>query len=149
MLILALDSSMSTILKISAFVWVSVIMVIMGSGITISHVYCSKGEQWVLGSEMPPCKFKKACHHHKSTHTNSKDSERSKDTYEFHFQYLSQNASFGLDTPIDGLFFPITIQEKSVFRWDGLLQNDWPIIRSHPPPDMSTPQLSEIQVFRI
>ena len=59
-------------------------MLIISSGVSISHIYCSNGESWVIGSEMPDYKFAKKtkCPKQQKKHHNN----RSKDTYVFDFE---------------------------------------------------------------
>lgn len=146
---------MKSILKTVGALFFATYVLVISSGFTVSHIYCSDGEQWVMGNEMPPfkhspeletssCKLEQQC----NTHPQNKDN-RKKDTYGFKLDiegkegstqnivlisFDSQSSRTPLTNGVD-LFSYITI-EKTFFGF-------------HPPPDLLKLGLTELQVFRI
>ena len=71
-------------------------VLLISSGFTISHIYCSKGESYFIGSEMLPCKKqgnstcplqkennKGCCHNPNNNDCSKKPNNRKKDTIVF------------------------------------------------------------------
>lgn len=122
----------------------------------MSHVYCSEGEQWVVGAEMPPCKyasegetscgeFEQGC----PIAPEKNSDNRKKDTYDFKFDLEGKEVST-LDTEFISYdllfsFIPLT-NDVDLFESKATKSN---LTEFHPPPDLLRPDLTKLQVFLI
>lgn len=144
------------IIKITTTVLFAVYLLTVSCGFTLSHVHCSKGEQWVIGSEMPPCKrpseVKSSCcdsENKRADVTQKNNDKREKNTYNFKFDLEGKEVST-LDTDFtshDLLFCPTPLTNSI-----DLLQRKAPkshFFEFHPPPDLLKPDLIKLQVFLI
>ena len=147
---------MKNTVKIVTAVFFAVYVLAISCGFTISHVCCPEGEQWVMGAEMPPCKYSSeaetSCCKSEGPCSNvseKNNDKRKKHTYDFKFdlegkEVSSQDTGFiiydfqfsyiPLSNVVD--LFPDISVEKNFFGF-------------HPPPDLLKPDLTELQVFLI
>jgi len=122
---------------------------------TFSHVYCSKGEQWIIGAEMPPPKHDQRtincpCSADKCHLSDEKSGDkRKKDTFEFKFEFDGENVPYQEidETTYDFVLLVATTsnQSKKLLYCSTIIA----FSKSHPPPDLFNPGLAQIQVFRI
>ncbi|MDB4089423.1 hypothetical protein N9544_07345 [Flavobacteriales bacterium] len=141
-------------IKIVGTVFLAVYVLFISSGFTISHVYCTDGEKWFVGKEMPTCEYSSDsetsnCKSKKNCPKTSKKNDRKKDTFDLKFEIEGLEVSspkfviLSLDSFLGytvlmydfGLFSDINF-EKNLF---GFLS----------PSDILKPVLTELQVFRI
>jgi len=131
----------------------SAFVLMMSYGVTISHTYCSKGEQWVIGAEVPPCKYTskpKTCPYSakkcdKNSEKNNK--KRQTDTFDLRFKFIgnkvvSQETKFIAFSPV----FILTPTTNGVTLFSDFPKN---LSRSHLYPDLFNPDLAQLQAFRI
>ncbi|MEO8150247.1 MAG: hypothetical protein ABI723_21615 [Bacteroidia bacterium] len=130
-------------------------LLIISSGFTISHIYCSKGQRYFLGSEMPPCK-RQACgkeccssQTQKDCSSREKKDNRKKDTLVFLHKF--QSVQFQKKELIKPLLSYIIIKFIfTSFCFDLYNQKDFlKTGMSNPPPLLSKPDLSKIRVLLI
>ena len=122
----------------------------------MSHVYCTEGEQWILGAEMPPCKHssenKSSCceSEKKCTNISEKNNDnRNKDTYDFKFDLEGKEVSaidtdfinYDLQFSLIPLINDINLFQKKAAKSE--------LFEFHPPPDLLRPDLTKLQVFLI
>ena len=71
-------------IKIFVSIVLASVVLLMNSGFTVSHVHCSKGGQWIIGSEMPPLNY--------SSQSCKKFAKKSRqiDIYQFNFEFESK-----------------------------------------------------------
>ena len=130
-------------------------MFLISCGITISHVYCSKGEQWVIGAEMPTCQHpskteicsnsSKKCHKIKDENRD----KRKKDTYDLMFEFVGDEISIQeMELPTCDFTLIKTFLITSVDLFN-ISPSDKGLLRPHSPPDLYNPDLTQIQVFLI
>ena len=130
--------------------FLSIFLLVITCGITISHVHCPKGEKWVLGSEMPlekECtqvfsKYKTNCHSHQN------QDNRSKETFDLNFCFDSEvpitKHFINCNQFVAIVFIPF---EKSLYINSF---NSVTVDRNtFPPPSFVKPDLVKIQVFII
>lgn len=129
----------------------SAYVMLVSCGFTVSHIYCQKGERWIIGSEMPapkPCQKATASsiYEKSNDHSDNKDDDRNKDTFQFLFEFdaqveacqslpvfsVNQLVESGLNHNLD----PTHTDEKDLLWSHGFLD----------PPVLNLPML---QVFRI
>jgi hypothetical protein len=122
---------------------------------TFSHVYCSKGEQWIIGAEMPPPKHDARINNSPcctgNCHLSDEKSgdKRKKDTFEFKFELDGKNVPY---QKIDKTTYDVGFLAATTFKQSDKLLNRATIkafSKTHPPPDLFNPELAQIQVFRI
>lgn len=132
----------------------SAYMLIMSSGFTISHIHCSNGEQWIIGTETPPCKNSsetKKCQYLAKCHkvTEKDNDKRNKDIFDFRFEFIGNKASFQ-EVDFTTYFFDLTqtIAVSRVNLFSAFLTKK-DLLRFHSPPDLFKPNLTQLQVFII
>jgi len=137
--------------KIGLAVLFSAYMFMLSCGFTISHVYCSKGEQWVGGSEMPPkkhvSKTNKYLYSSEKCHESDQkdDDQRRKDTFDLKFKFKGTNI---LSQKVEFISFYYKIVSKIINTFlNSSIKKE--LLRNHSLPDLSSPDLIELQVFRI
>lgn len=138
-------------------------LLVVNTGISYSHVWCSQGSRWLLGTEMPPCKLAKAkttcpytqkeCSDKNKSYRNSDSKEqRKKKSFTFDFKFAAEvNSSHSAKVTSFlkfSLFNSACIDETiSKYRWNTFAIKH--SNRAHPPPQLNKPLLSKIQVYRI
>ena len=141
--------------KIGFVLFFTAYMFILSCSFTISHVYCSKGEQWVMGSEMPlqkhTSKTNKCSYSTKKCHKagNENNNKRKKDTFEIKFEFEGKNISShetSYNSYISVYHHPINNNKFNLLHGDSTKKE---LLRTHSPPNTNSPDLSQLQVFRI
>ena len=129
-------------------------MLFVSCGFTVSHIYCQKGERWIIGSEMPPRKCpsdSKTCSKSSASehHSQNEENQRQKDTFEFLFEFE------GLVLATDE-FKCITLLDHGVVQHPFNEPEIWldlysvrGVLISHGFLEYSKPDLAVLQVFRI
>jgi len=146
----------SRILKTAGTVFFSAYMLLICCGFTLSHVYCPKGEQWVLGAEMPPCKYSfevesSCCKPEKKCADvpEKKNDNRKKDTYNFIFDLEGKEVA-----TLDAKFINYDLLPSSIPATTDIdlfldIALEKIFLGFHPPPDLLKPNLTKLQVFHI
>ena len=136
----------------------AIYFLLINSGISVSHIYCEYGQRYILGSEMPACSKKTPnnyCPYSKQPcKKNSKDN-RKKDTVSLSFKFSADNNHANntyLPDHIELIKINVNygdyFDNKKTNQFLSFANND-KFKNYHPPPLISKPLLSKIQVFKI
>jgi len=142
-------------LKIGLTIILSAYMFIISCGFSISNITCSVGDQWVIGAEMPSCKYLSnlnsfICLSKESQKTGGKKNDnRKKDTFDFKFEFIGNEVSHSHAEFIS--FIPVLFQTLFVNAVKQLyfISNKKNFLRLNPPSELFNPDLALLQVFRI
>ena len=110
-------------------------------GFTVSHVYCPKGERWIIGSKMPPAK-------HGVKHDKNHQ-KRNIDTFniKFDFETLASTSPIVKQISVVTDIVPIS---PEVFVYRAFSFDEQLAFINRPPPDwLFKPDLHKIQVLKI
>lgn len=133
----------------------SAYMLFVSCGFTVSHIYCQKGERWIIGEEMPPCKYpgdSEICSESaKNEHPprDQKDDQRQKDTYNFRFEFVGNQLAYAQDEVIP--LWDEVIGVSHAYEVDSAhgTYDKKNLLRSHFFLDLLKPDRAKLQVFRI
>lgn len=129
-------------------------LLLVSSGLTLSHIYCDKGERWITGSDMPPCELTpsdcEGCPLASSKKDCPEEDNRKKDTHSFSFKFeafSSSDHSLVSKVTSDNLF-PLVYFTSLAFQFKIERTN---VVNnlSYIPPEIFQPTLSALGVFRI
>lgn len=142
----------------------AVYLLVVNCGISFSHIWCSQGSRWILGTEMPACKLadskticpytKKECSHkNNGSKTSDSKEQRSKKSYTLNYKFVAEViniVAIKATSLFKSTFFNITCIAATFSDYrQQLFSINLSDSRAHPPPLLSKPLLSEIQVYRI
>ena len=146
---------MSSPLKISSTIVLSAYIFIISCGLTVSNIKCSIGDQWILGTEMPTCKYSSNLEsficssklNQKMTEENN--DKRKKDTIDLKFEFignevLHQHIEYIADFAV--LFQESIVRPINATRFISTIKS---FLILYPPLDIFDPDLALLQVFRI
>jgi hypothetical protein len=153
-----------SIASITITITLAVYLLVVNCGISFSHIWCSQGSRWVLGTEMPDCKrateksicpyTQKECAAKKNSNNSSDSKEqRNKKSFHLNFKFIAEvsNPLFLKATTYFKLsLFNIACftETISAFRLKPFFSSRCSN-KAHPPPQLNKQLLSEIQVYRI
>lgn len=128
----------------------AVYFLLINSGITITHVYCDLGEQWVFGSEVPPQKHCKKQKNNCHLADSNKKNNRNKNTFSFDFKFEGISNHDG--NLIHNLELDCYLEKTPFFLVEIFPRLTTEMMYTHPshdPPLDISPSIIALQVFRI
>ena len=146
---------MSSPLKISLTIVLSAYIFIISCGLTVSNITCSIGDQWIIGTEMPTCKYSSNLENficpskQNKKITEENNDKRKKDIIDLKFEFignevLHQHIEFIADFAV--LFQKMFVKPTNASHFISTIKS---FLILYPPLDIFDPDLALLQVFLI